>query len=97
MKLLFTSRAEQDLAAIAEYIAAESGDVATAFSFIDRLIAKCEELAGHPFRMGTPRENLGSDIRSYAFGNYLILFRYQQEVMEVAMIIEGHRDLEALL
>ncbi|MCB9352518.1 MAG: type II toxin-antitoxin system RelE/ParE family toxin [Lewinellaceae bacterium] len=96
MKLVFSHEADQNLTAIADYIAEESGDTSTAISFIEKLIRKCGQLSSHSFQMGTPRLDLGEDIRSYAYGNYLILFRYTPDTMEVAMIVEGHRDIESL-
>lgn len=96
MKLLFTQEADRNFTQIADYIARESGDTSTAVSFVGKLIHKCEQLASHSFHMGTLRPELGEDIRSYPYGNYLILFRYTAEAMEVAMIVEGRRDIESL-
>jgi hypothetical protein len=35
-------------------------------------------------------------VRSFAFRGYVIFFRYRDDYFEVANIIEGHRDIEAL-
>lgn len=94
--LIFLPEAKENLKSIATYIARESGDVATASGFVEKLIGKCESLAAQPFRMGTPRPELGDGIRSAVHGNYLIFFRYLEDAMEVALIVEGHRDIEAL-
>ena len=46
--------------------------------------------------MGRPRPELGHEIRSYPFGNYLIFFRYAENRFEVIRIIERHRDISTL-
>lgn len=96
MKFLLSHRARVDLKNIVEYIQSESGERKTAEYFASRLVEKCRELAGQPFEMGRVRPELGVGIRTYAMGNYLIFFRYSNEVMEVVAIVEGHRDIEAL-
>jgi toxin ParE1/3/4 len=95
-RLRFLDQAKDDLVAIAVYIARASGSPELALRFTRRLRAKCAELARQPFTMGRPRPELGQDLRSYAFGRYVIFFRYRGETMEVVTILEGHRDIEAV-
>ena len=45
--------------------------------------------------MGRPRPELGQDIRTVPFGNYIIVFRYERDRFEVVNIVEGHRDIDA--
>lgn len=45
--------------------------------------------------MGRPRDELAPGLRSSAFGNYLIFFRYVNDVFYVINILEGHRDVDA--
>jgi plasmid stabilization system protein ParE len=45
--------------------------------------------------MGRSRPELRPDMRSVAFGNYAILFRYSRNTLEVVNILEGHRDFGA--
>jgi len=82
-----------DQISIAQYIARESGNRALAKQFADRLRRKCAELAALPFSMGRPRPELRPDMRSVAFGNYVIFFRYLGNTLEVVNILEGHRDI----
>lgn len=97
MRLLFLPRAKSDLKATVAWITRKSGDANVARNFVQGIRQKCEELASHSFQMGSSRPELGEGIRSYTYGNYLILFRYTIDAMEVVMIVEGHRDIEALL
>jgi plasmid stabilization system protein ParE len=57
---------------------------------------QCRDLAALPGTLGRPRPELRPDIRSFPHKGYVILFRYVADTFEVANIIEGHRDIEAL-
>lgn len=74
----------------------ESRSRRIADGFIEQLVARCESLAALPGTLGRDRPELKADIRSLAFGNYVIFFRYFDDVLEVLTIIEGHRDIDAL-
>lgn len=45
--------------------------------------------------LGRARPELRPDIRSFAFGNYTIFFRYLDDRFEVVNVLEGHRDFDA--
>lgn len=45
--------------------------------------------------MGTSRPELGEKIRSSAFENYVIFFRYHENRLEILNILEGHLDIES--
>jgi plasmid stabilization system protein ParE len=94
-RLNYLDSAKQDLANILEYIARESGSLATAQQFVRRLRQKCRHLAGLPGSMGRPRPDFGTDFRSFAFRGYVIFFRYADETMEIINIFEGHKDIDA--
>jgi toxin ParE1/3/4 len=99
-RLVLTPAAEADLIEIAGYIENASGSVDAPERFMDRLLTKCEELASLPSRMGRQRPELLLGLRSTAFGNYVIFFRYADtseadEIFEVVNILERHRDIEA--
>jgi len=91
-RLVYLAAAEHDLVSILEYITRESGSVAIGAAFTDRLQAQCAKLAALPGALGRARPELRPDIRSSAFGNYVIFFRY---TLEVVNILEGHRDTDA--
>jgi toxin ParE1/3/4 len=46
--------------------------------------------------LGRARPELRHDVRSAAFKNYVIFFRYLEDAVEIIHIIEGHRDLGAI-
>jgi toxin ParE1/3/4 len=99
-RLVLTPAAQADLFEIANRIENESGSIDMAEHFIGRLLAKCEELAELPGKMGRPRPELLPGLRSRALGNYVIFFRYSVqpeavEAFEVVNILEGHLDIEA--
>ncbi len=77
------------------YIARESGDAALARNFVQKLENKCQELARSSFQLGRTRPEILDLLRSYAFGNYVIFFRYSGDTLEIVNILERHRDIEA--
>jgi len=93
-RLRYTAAARDDLISIAQYIVRESGNRVLAKQFTDRLRRRCAELSALPFSMGRPRPELRPDMRSVAFGNYVIFFRYLGNTLEVVNILEGHRDID---
>ena len=52
---------------------------------------QCARLASLPGTLGRARP----DLRSFPFGNYVIFFRYRDDVLEVVNVLEGHRDIDA--
>ncbi|WP_442582233.1 type II toxin-antitoxin system RelE/ParE family toxin [Mesorhizobium sp. ASY16-5R] len=46
-----------------------------------------------PGRRGRLRPELRPDLRSVAFKGHVIFFRYQDHVLEVVNVLEGHRDI----
>ena len=94
-RLVYLAAAQRDLVSILEYITRESGSVAIGAAFSDRLQAQCARLAALPGTLGRARPELRPDIRSSAFGNYVIFFRYRDDTLEVVNILEGHRDIDA--
>jgi len=95
-RLRYMAAARTDLVPITTYIADQSGSRAVAERFANRLGAKCREIANAPIRLGRARPSLLPDIRSLTFGNYVIFFRYLDDLVEITNVIEGHRDIEAL-
>jgi len=91
--LRLTRRALDDLDTISAYIAKKSGSSTVAHRFVERLLQLCSRLCETPFKLGRSCEDLGAGIRCVPEGNYLILFRYSADQLEVARIVEGHRAL----
>ena len=95
-RLKMLPSAKTDLVNILEYITRESGSLIIGQRFVGALRQQCRELAALPGTLGRARPELRSDMRSFVFKGYVILFRYVDNVFEVVNIIEGHRDIEAL-
>ena len=92
-RLSYSRRAIEDLDRIAQYIGAESGSARIARTFVSRLRQRCLRLASLGGELGTLRPEVAPGLRSTPFGNYLILFRYEDRSLRVLAIIEGHRNL----
>jgi toxin ParE1/3/4 len=90
MRLAFTPLAEQDLEAIADYIAADNP--VRALSFVRELRAQCQRITLNPpgYRL---RPELGDGIRSCAHGHYVIFFEATTKEVLVVRILHGARDL----
>ena len=85
--------ARTDLAEIRHFIARDKPGAA------DRQIAaffeKFHALATHP-EMGERRPELGENLRSFAAGTYVIVYRPISEGVEIVRVVSGYRDLDAL-
>ncbi len=95
-QLRYLEQARRDLLQIKRYIARESGSDAIALRFTETLRQRCQQLATLPGTMGRARPELAEGIRSIPFGNYVILFRYRGQLLEIVTIIEGHQDIDDL-
>ena len=93
-QLRYLAGAEHDFLNIFEFVFRQSGNPDLARDFVNRLERKCQELAESDFQLGRARPELRPDIRSYAYGNYIIFFRYIDDVLEVVYLMEGHRNFE---
>jgi toxin ParE1/3/4 len=93
MRLTFTPLAEQDLEAIADYIAADSP--ARALSFVRELRAQCQHICLNPsvYRL---RPELNAGIRSCAHGHYVIFFESGRNSVSIVRILHGARDISAV-
>jgi len=93
MRLVFTPLAEQDLEAIADYIAADNP--VRALSFVRELRVQCQRITHNPpgYRL---RPELGEGIRSCAHGHYAIFFEATHEEVLIVRILHGARDLPAV-
>jgi toxin ParE1/3/4 len=92
-----TRRARLDLIEIADSIAERNPDAAD--RLIERLVGACDML-GRRAGLGHRRRDLvpnRDDIRFWPVGRYLIVYRGQQDGIQVARILSGHRDLAAPL
>ncbi len=87
--------ARSDLAQIHRYVADDSSTAA------DRLLATLFEtfgtIAAHP-DLGPARPVYkGGNLRCFSVGNYVIFYRLADRVVEVARVIHGAREIDAML
>ena len=91
----FLASVETDLVDIFTTLAEASGSLSVARGYVRRLRDHCHHLAGLPGQMGRARPELMETMRSAAFGNYVIFFRYTNGRFVVVNILYGRRDIEA--
>lgn len=95
-QLRYLAQARDDLIHIKRYITRESGSQSTAVQFTEKIREQCRKLADLPGKMGRLRPELGENLRSFPYGNYVIFFMYNDDCLEIVTILEGHRDIEAI-
>ena len=83
--------AEQDMGAIGDYIAQDNPH--RALTFITELRRQCAKIASSP-KACRARPELGENIRSYAFGNYVIFFQDNSEELCIVRVLHGAMDIE---
>ena len=93
LPLRYSVQARTSLADIAEYVFHQSGPIA-AEAFASAIEEKCRSLAAMPGQMGRERPELQPTLRSYAFKNHVIFFRYTADAFEVVDIVHGRRDFD---
>jgi addiction module RelE/StbE family toxin len=95
MRVVITAAAKADLLAIRRYIGADNST--RAVSFVEELLDRCLALADTPraYPLVPRYERFG--IRRCVHGNYLIFYRLQPEQIEVIHVLQGARDIEAVL
>lgn len=85
--------AKNDLSDIWSYIAKNSAAAA------DRVTASLVEmfstLAAFP-AMGRLRDELGSALRSFVVGSYLIFYQPEEDGIEVVRVLHGSRDIDSI-
>jgi toxin ParE1/3/4 len=97
--VLLTAGAVRDLEDLYDYIALHDAPVKA-----DRTLAKIEKtfasLSESPERGAYPKELLALGIREYReifFKPYRIIYRVQKNRVYVLLVVDGRRDMQALL
>jgi toxin ParE1/3/4 len=92
----YTEFAKADLIALHAWIE-EATDFETADRYLQRLERHCLALAEFPNR-GTPRGDLGPEVRSLSFERRLVVFyRVENHVVAILRILSGARNLQEAL
>lgn len=94
MQLELSPEAERDLESIGDHIARENPK--RALSFVRELKAQCSRIAESP-KIWRLRLELGQNLRSCAWGNYVIFFTETHGLVRIVRILHGAMDAEARL
>ncbi len=98
-EVLLTENASRDLEELYDYVAARDAP-AKAEYVLDRIGKVMETLATVPERGSYPKELLTLGIREYRqtfYKPYRVIYRVLGERVYVYLIVDGRRDMQALL
>ncbi len=88
--------AEAELDDIWYYIAKESQSIEIADRMVDSITDRFFLLATHP-HLGRHRdEDLRPGLRSFSVGDYVIVYRVENDDVLILHVMHGRRDMEAL-
>lgn len=93
LRVIIAPRAQSDLEAIGDYIAAENP--VRAESFVEELIGRCLTLSEQPERFPLVERLAHAGVRKMVHGNYLIFYTVYPDRVTVARILHGATDYEA--
>lgn len=94
MRLTISPLAEQDIEAIGDYIARDNPR--RALTFITELREQCRRIADNP-QGYRKRPELGDELRSCAYGHYVLFFEATPGEVRIIRVLHGARDLPAIL
>jgi toxin ParE1/3/4 len=91
-----TPQADSDLDDIWYYVASRSASLDIADRFIDSITDRFFVLARHPNLGRTRDEDLRPGLRSFPVGDYLIIYRIDNEDVVILRVLRGSRNIAAL-
>jgi len=91
MRVVWTEQAFLRLAEIEGFISRDNPQAAV--KLVTRLIEKAEALTKFPQMDRQVPEVPGSDLREFIEGNYRIVYRVRNRVVEIITVFEAHRLL----
>ena len=89
----FADRAVQDLEEICDYIAQNNSKAAS--QLFDAIRQKCKLVAEFP-GMGKSYDRLSRGLRGFTVDDYIVFYYPKADGIDIARVINGYRDLEAL-
>jgi toxin ParE1/3/4 len=89
-------QAAADLDGIWYFVAKESGSIEIADHLIDSITDRFFLLASRPYLGRTRDDDLGMASRSFAVGEYVIVYCVENDEVLILRVVHGRRDLEAL-
>ena len=91
-----TPEADSDLDDIWYYVASKSASLDIADRLIDSITDRFFLLASYP-NVGRARDkDLRPGLRTFPVGEYVIIYRLQEEDVLILRVLRGSRDIEAL-
>lgn len=93
MRSWWTADASEDLLAIADYLS--DRDSAAASRFVDLAEATASLLERFP-RSGRPLAG-ARDVRTMAFGRWILIYRVEEDLVRVLRVVDGSRDVAAIV
>jgi addiction module RelE/StbE family toxin len=94
MKIVWTDPAVEDLRELHAYIARDSEMYAG--GFVERIILAAERLVAHPKLGRIVSETTDESIRELIFQRYRIIYRIDNDTIELLSVIHGARELGEL-
>jgi toxin ParE1/3/4 len=89
--------AESELDNIWYYVAKESGSIEVADRLIDSITERFYLLAWHPHIGRRRDEDLRPGLRSFPVGEYVIIYRVEEQDVQILHVFRGSRNIEGLL
>ncbi len=89
-ELILSPEAEQDLVEIWIYIAEDSP--VNADRYVDKLYKRGQLLADNP-KMGTERNELMEELRSFPVDHYVLYYRERNQAVEMIRVLHASRDI----
>jgi toxin ParE1/3/4 len=87
-----TPQAEKSLDEVFDYIGRQRHSPAAAAKLLRQIDAKCRLYASQPL-MGEARPDLGSDVRCFPVGNYVVIYRPIDDGILVLLVVHGTREI----
>jgi toxin ParE1/3/4 len=94
MSVRRTQQADDDIEENVSYRSLDSPKAA--LYLLENIEAKFEALGNTP-GIGVSRPEVRTELRSFSFGNYLILYRKVEDGAEIVRVMHGARDWQKLL
>lgn len=94
-KMVFSKSAAQDLQDLWEYIAQENPMAADLV--VGEVEAALERLRTRPLAGHERTDLTAAPVRFWTVRHYLVIYRFDDETLQVVRVLSGYRDIAALL
>ncbi len=91
LPIIRTDRADEDLIALWTSIAADNPNAAD--RVLDAIERRWQQLAQHPLS-GMARDDIAAGVRHLVVGQYLTLYRVNDQVIEIIRVLHGRRKID---